>query len=132
MVVRAIRDYFNTDIEEIIIDKQSIFDQAHQFMSHVMPNYAERIKFYDEEISLFTKYGIENQIESAFLREVQLPSGGAIVIDHTEALVSIDVNSSRSTKGRDIESTAFNTNIEAAIEISKQLRLEGYWRPYCD
>ncbi len=101
-------------------------------MSHVMPNYAERIKFYDEEISLFTKYGIENQIESAFLREVQLPSGGAIVIDHTEALVSIDVNSSRSTKGRDIESTAFNTNIEAAIEISKQLRLEGYWRPYCD
>ena len=123
LVVRAIRDYFNTDIEEIIIDKQSIFDQAHQFMSHVMPNYAERIKFYDEEISLFTKYGIENQIESAFLREVQLPSGGAIVIDHTEALVSIDVNSSRSTKGRDIESTAFNTNIEAAIEISKQLRL---------
>ena len=76
LVVRAIRDYFNTDIEEIIIDKQSIFDQAHQFMSHVMPNYAERIKFYDEEISLFTKYGIENQIESAFLREVQLPSGG--------------------------------------------------------
>ena len=123
LVVRAIRDYFNTDIEEIIIDKQSIFDQAHQFMSHVMPNYAERIKFYDEETSLFTKYGIENQIESAFLREVQLPSGGAIVIDHTEALVSIDVNSSRSTKGRDIESTAFNTNIEAAVEISKQLRL---------
>ena len=123
LVVRAIRDYFNTDIEEIIIDKQSIYDQAHQFMSHVMPNYADRIKFYDEEISLFTKYGIENQIESAFLREVQLPSGGAIVIDHTEALVSVDVNSSRSTKGRDIESTAFNTNIEAAIEISKQLRL---------
>ena len=123
LVVRAIRDYFNTDIEEIIIDKKSIYDQAHQFMSHVMPNYADRIKFYDDELSLFTKYGIENQIESAFLREVQLPSGGAIVIDHTEALVSIDVNSSRSTKGRDIESTAFNTNIEAATEISKQLRL---------
>lgn len=123
LVVRAIRDYFNTDIEEIIIDKKSIYDQAHQFMSHVMPNYADRIKFYDDELSLFTKFGIENQIESAFLREVQLPSGGAIVIDHTEALVSIDVNSSRSTKGRDIESTAFNTNIEAATEISKQLRL---------
>ena len=123
LVVRAIRDYFNTEIEEIIIDKKSIYDQAHQFMSHVMPNYADRIKFYNDELSLFTKYGIENQIESAFLREVQLPSGGAIVIDHTEALVSIDVNSSRSTKGRDIESTAFNTNIEAATEISKQLRL---------
>jgi len=123
LVVRAIRDYFNTDIEEIIIDKQSIFDQAYQFMSHVMPNYADRIKFYDEETSLFSKYGIESQIESAFLREVQLPSGGAVVIDHTEALVSVDVNSSRSTRGKDIESTAFNTNIEAAIEISKQLRL---------
>ena len=106
-----------------LIDKKEIYDQAHQFMSHVMPMYADRIKLYDEEISLFSKYKIEAQIESAFLREVQLPSGGSIVIDHTEALVSIDVNSSRSTKGRDIENTAFNTNIEAANEVSKQLRM---------
>ena len=87
-----------------------------------MPNYSERVKFYDEDTSLFTKFNIENQIESAFLREVQLPSGGSIVIDHTEALVSVDVNSSRSTKGRDIESTAYNTNLEAADELAKQLR----------
>jgi ribonuclease E len=123
LVIRAIRDYFSTNIEEILIDKKEIYDQAHQFMSHVMPMYADRIKLYDEEISLFSKYKIEAQIESAFLREVQLPSGGSIVIDHTEALVSIDVNSSRSTKGRDIENTAFNTNIEAANEVSKQLRM---------
>jgi len=122
LVIRAIRDYFSTDIEEVLIDKKEIYDQALQFMSHVMPNYSERIKLYDEDISLFTKFNIENQIESAFLREVQLPSGGAIVIDHTEALVSVDVNSSRSTKGRDIESTAYNTNIEAADELAKQLR----------
>ena len=123
LVIRAIRDYFSTNIEEILIDKKEIYDQAHQFMSHVMPMYADRIKLYEDEVSLFSKYKIENQIESAFLREVQLPSGGSIVIDHTEALVSIDVNSSRSTKGRDIENTAFNTNIEAANEVSKQLRL---------
>ena len=88
-----------------------------------MPTYADRVKFYEDEISLFTKYGIENQIESAFLREVQLPSGGVIVIDHTEALVSVDVNSSRSTKGRSIENTALSTNLEAADEVAKQLRL---------
>ena len=122
LVIRAIRDYFSTDIEEVLIDKKEIYDQALQFMSHVMPNYSERIKLYDEDTSLFTKFNIENQIESAFLREVQLPSGGAIVIDHTEALVSVDVNSSRSTKGRDIESTAYNTNLEAADELAKQLR----------
>ncbi len=122
LVIRAIRDYFSTDIEEVLIDKKEIYEQALQFMSHVMPTYSERIKFYDEDISLFTKFNIENQIESAFLREVQLPSGGVIVIDHTEALVSVDVNSSRSTKGRDIESTAFNTNLEAADELAKQLR----------
>ncbi|MEK9777910.1 MAG: Rne/Rng family ribonuclease, partial [Methylophilaceae bacterium] len=123
LVVRAIRDYFQSDIEEILIDKQEIYDQAHQFMSHVMPDYAKRIQLYDEDTSLFSKFNIENQIESAFLREVQLPSGGSIVIDHTEALVSVDVNSSRSTKGRDIENTALNTNIEAAHEFAKQLRL---------
>ena len=123
LVIRAIRDYFSADIEEVLIDKQEIFDQAHQFMSHVMPDYAERVKLYEENISLFSKFNIENQIESAFLREVQLPSGGSIVIDHTEALVSVDVNSSRSTKGRDIENTAFNTNLEAASELAKQMRL---------
>ena len=123
LVVRAIRDYFHDDIEEILIDKKEIFDQAHQFISHVMPAYVDRVKFYEDEISLFSKYGIENQIESAFLREVRLPSGGEIVIDHTEALVSVDVNSSRSTKGRSIENTAFSTNLEAADEVAKQLRL---------
>ncbi|NBQ34894.1 MAG: ribonuclease E/G, partial [Gammaproteobacteria bacterium] len=123
LVIRAIRDYFNTDIEEILIDNQDIYDQASQFMNHVMPDYADRIQLYEESTALFSKFNIENQIESAFLREVQLPSGGVIVIDHTEALVSIDVNSSRSTKGRDIENTAFNTNLEAAKEVAKQLRL---------
>lgn len=123
LVIRAIRDYFSEDIEEILIDKQDIFDQAHQFMSHVMPDYANRISLYEEDTSLFSKFNIENQIESAFLREVQLPSGGSIVVDHTEALVSVDVNSSRSTKGRDIENTALNTNLEAAEELAKQLRL---------
>jgi len=123
LVIRAIRDYFNTDIEEILIDNQDIYDQASQFMNHVMPDYADRIQLYEDSTALFSKFKIENQIESAFLREVQLPSGGVIVIDHTEALVSIDVNSSRSTKGRDIENTAFNTNIEAAREVAKQLRL---------
>ena len=123
LVIRAIRDYFHPDIEEILIDNQNIYDQASQFMNHVMPSYASRIKLYEENTALFSKFNIENQIESAFLREVQLPSGGVIVIDHTEALVSIDVNSSRSTKGRDIENTAFSTNLEAAKELAKQLRL---------
>ena len=123
LVIRAIRDYFHPDIEEILIDNQNIYDQASQFMNHVMPTYSSRIKLYEESTALFSKFNIENQIESAFLREVQLPSGGVIVIDHTEALVSIDVNSSRSTKGRDIENTAFSTNLEAAKELAKQLRL---------
>ena len=123
LVIRAIRDYFSEDIAEVLIDRQEIFDQAHQFMSHVMPDYVDRIKLHKDDTSLFSKFNIENQIESAFLREVQLPSGGSIVIDHTEALVSVDVNSSKSTKGRDIENTAFNTNLEAAEELAKQLRL---------
>ena len=123
LVIRAIRDYFSEDVAEVLIDRQEIFDQAHQFMSHVMPDYVDRIKLHEDDTSLFSKFNIENQIESAFLREVQLPSGGSIVIDHTEALVSVDVNSSRSTKGRDIENTAFNTNLEAAEELAKQLRL---------
>jgi ribonuclease E len=123
LVIRAIRDYFHPDIGEILIDTQDIYDQATQFMNHVMPNYVDRVKLYEDEVSLFSRFQIEHQIESAFSREVRLPSGGAIVIDHTEALVSIDVNSSRATKGSDIEHTAFNTNIEAAEEVAKQLRL---------
>jgi ribonuclease E len=123
LVIRAIRDYFHPDIGEILIDTQEIYDQATQFMNHVMPNYVDRVKLYEDEVSLFSRFQIEHQIESAFSREVRLPSGGAIVIDHTEALVSIDVNSSRATKGSDIEQTAFNTNIEAAEEVAKQLRL---------
>jgi ribonuclease E len=122
-VIRAIRDYFHPDIGEILIDTQEIYEQATQFMNHVMPNYVDRVKLYEDEVSLFSRFQIEHQIESAFSREVRLPSGGAIVIDHTEALVSIDVNSSRATKGSDIEHTAFNTNIEAAEEVAKQLRL---------
>ena len=123
LVIRAIRDYFHPDIGEILIDTQEIYEQATQFMNHVMPNYVDRVKLYEDEVSLFSRFQIEHQIESAFSREVRLPSGGAIVIDHTEALVSIDVNSSRATKGSDIEHTAFNTNIEAAEEVAKQLRL---------
>ncbi len=123
LVIRAIRDYFHPEIGEILIDTQEIYDQATQFMNHVMPNYVDRVKLYEDEVSLFSRFQIEHQIESAFSREVRLPSGGAIVIDHTEALVSIDVNSSRATKGSDIEHTAFNTNIEAAEEVAKQLRL---------
>ncbi|MSQ81080.1 MAG: Rne/Rng family ribonuclease [Candidatus Methylopumilus sp.] len=123
LVIRAIRDYFHPDIGEILIDTQDIYDQATQFMNHVMPNYVDRVKLYEDEVSLFSRFQIEHQIESAFSREVRLPSGGAIVIDHTEALVSIDVNSSKATKGSDIEHTAFNTNIEAAEEVAKQLRL---------
>ena len=123
LVIRAIRDYFSPDIGEILIDTKDIFEQAEYFMSVVMPNNVSRVKLYQDEIPLFTRFQIEHQIESAFSREVRLPSGGAIVIDHTEALVSVDVNSGRSTRGSDIEQTAFNTNIEAAEEVARQLRL---------
>ncbi len=123
LVIRAIRDYFSADIGEILIDTPDIHEQALQFMSHVMPANVPRVKLYQDEIPLFTRFQIEHQIESAFSREVRLPSGGAIVIDHTEALVSVDVNSGRSTRGSDIEQTAFNTNIEAAEEVARQLRL---------
>lgn len=123
LVIRAIRDYFSADIGEILIDTPDIHEQAVQFMSHVMPNNVSRVKLYRDEIPLFSRFQIEHQIESAFSREVRLPSGGAIVIDHTEALVSIDVNSGRSIKGADIEQTAFNTNLEAAEEVARQLRL---------
>ena len=123
LVIRAIRDYFHEDIGEILIDTESIHEQAVQFMSHVMPNYVNRAKLYRDDVPLFSRFQIEHQIESAFSRSVNLPSGGAIVIDHTEALVSIDVNSARSTRGADIEETAFRTNLEAADEAARQLRL---------
>src|SRR5450830_1927816 len=123
LVIRAIRDYFSSDIGEILIDTPDIHEQAIQFMNHVMPGNVPRVKLYSDEIPLFSRFQIEHQIESAFSREVRLPSGGAIVIDHTEALVSVDVNSGRATKGADIEQTAFNTNLEAAEEVARQLRL---------
>ena len=123
LVIRAIRDYFQPDIGEILIDTDDIFEQAQQFMSHVMPDMAHRVKRYREEVPLFSRFQIEHQIESAYSRTVPLPSGGAIVIDHTEALVSVDVNSARATRGGDIETTAFNTNLEAADEVARQLRL---------
>src|SRR4051812_14752781 len=123
LVIRAIRDYFQPDIGEILIDKEEIFEQAQQFMSHVMPDNVHRVKLYHDDVPLFSRFQIEHQIETAYSREVPLPSGGAIVIDHTEALVSVDVNSARATKGSDIEATAFNTNVEAADEIARQLRL---------
>jgi ribonuclease E len=123
LVIRAIRDYFSSDIGEILIDTPDIHEQAIQFMNHVMPGNVARVKLYQDEIPLFTRFQIEHQIESAFAREVRLPSGGAIVIDHTEALVSVDVNSGRATRGSDIENTAFNTNLEAAEEVARQLRL---------
>jgi len=123
LVIRAIRDYFHPDIGEILIDTESIFEQAQQFMSHVMPGNVNRVKLYKDDVPLFSRFQIEHQIETAYARQVPLPSGGAIVIDHTEALVSIDVNSARATKAGDIETTAFNTNLEAAEEIARQLRL---------
>ncbi|OGA39072.1 MAG: ribonuclease E [Betaproteobacteria bacterium RIFCSPLOWO2_12_FULL_65_110] len=123
LVIRAIRDYFHPEIGEILIDTQSIFDQAQQFMAHVMPDNVNRVKLYHDDVPLFSRFQIEHQIETAYSRQVSLPSGGAVVIDHTEALVSVDVNSARATKGHDIEETAFRTNCEAADEIARQLRL---------
>jgi len=123
LVVRAIRDYFNPEIGEILIDTDEIYQQAMAFMSTVMPGNVNRVKHYVDDVPLFSRFQIEHQIESAHAREVHLPSGGAIMIDHTEALTAIDINSARATKGSDIETTAFNTNLEAAEEIARQLRL---------
>ncbi len=123
LVIRAIRDYYTADIGEILIDTEDIYEQAKGFMGHVMPGTVNRVKLYNDDVPLFSRFQIEHQIESAFGRTVNLPSGGAIVIDHTEALVSVDVNSARATKGGDIETTAFNTNMEAADEVARQLRL---------
>lgn len=123
LVVRAIRDYFQPDIGEVLVDTDEIYEQARQFMSHVMPDMVGRVKRYREDIPLFTRFQIEHQIETAYSRTVPLPSGGAIVIDHTEALVAVDVNSARATRGADIEETAFRTNCEAADEVARQMRL---------
>lgn len=123
LVIRAIRDYFNHDIGDILIDTDDIYEQAQQFMAHVMPEHAARVKRYRDDAALFSRFQIEHQIESAYARTVQLPSGGAIVIDHTEALVSVDVNSARAIKGGDIEETATRTNLEAADEVARQMRL---------
>ena len=123
LVVRAIRDYFNPEISEILIDTEEVYQQALAFMGTVMPGNVNRIKRYVDDVPLFSRFQIEHQIESAHAREVRLPSGGVIVIDHTEALTAIDINSARATKGSDIEATAFNTNLEAAEEIARQLRL---------
>ena len=123
LVIRAIRDYFHNDIGDILIDTDDIFEQAQQFMQHVMPEHANRVKRYRDDAPLFSRFQIEHQIESAYSRTVTLPSGGAIVIDHTEALVSVDVNSARAIKGGDIEETATRTNLEAADEVARQMRL---------
>jgi ribonuclease E len=123
IVVRALRDHYRNDIGEILIDSKQAYQQAHDFMSMVMPGSLNKLKLFEDKLPLFNRFQIENQIESAFSREVSLPSGGAIVIDHTEALISIDVNSARATRGSDIEETAKQTNVEAADEIARQLRI---------
>ena len=123
VLVRAIRDCLRPDIGEVLIDSKEAFDQAHEFIDPVMPQYKERIKLYDEPVPLFNRFQIESQIETAFQHEVKLHAGGSIVIDPTEALISIDINSARATKGADIEETALNTNLEAAEEVARQLRL---------
>ncbi|MFT4581772.1 MAG: ribonuclease E [Gammaproteobacteria bacterium] len=123
VIIRAIRDYLRSDIVEILVDDQALFDQAHDFMQQVMPHNLDKLKRYDDPVPLFTRYQIESQIQTAFSRTVRLPSGGSIVIEPTEALITIDINSSKATKGSDIEDTAFQTNLEAADEIATQLRL---------
>jgi len=123
LVIRAIRDYFQPDIGEILIDTEEIYEQAKAFMQTVMPGNVGKVKLYRDDVPLFSRFQIEHQIESAYSRQVGLPSGGAIVIDHTEALVAIDVNSARATRGGDIEETAYRTNLEAAEEVARQLRL---------
>ncbi|MGA8205760.1 MAG: Rne/Rng family ribonuclease, partial [Woeseiaceae bacterium] len=122
-MVRALRDYLTSDIGEILIDDEQTYKEAHEFVQQVMPHNLRKLKHYTDPVPLFTRFQIESQIESAFSHSVDLPSGGSVVIDHTEALVSIDINSARATKGGDIEATALNTNLEAADEIGRQLRI---------
>ncbi|MCF6288059.1 MAG: Rne/Rng family ribonuclease [Proteobacteria bacterium] len=121
--IRALRDYLRPDVGEILIDNKEVYQKARDFMQQVMPHNLKKLAYYNDTIPLFSRYQIESQIQSAFAREVSLPSGGSIVIDHTEALISIDINSARATKGADIEETALNTNLEAADEIARQLRI---------
>ncbi len=123
VIIRALRDHLRGEIEEILIDTDSAFKSVQTFLKQVMPHFLQKAKHYQDDVPLFSRYQIESQIESAYRREVSLPSGGSIVIDHTEALTSIDINSARATKGSDIEETALNTNLEAADEIARQLRL---------
>ncbi|WP_295445068.1 Rne/Rng family ribonuclease [uncultured Thiodictyon sp.] len=123
VIIRSIRDYLRADIGEIVIDDRAVYERAEAFMRQVMPGNLKKLRIYQDEVPLFTRYQIESQIETAFQREVRLPSGGSIVIDHGEALTAVDINSSRATKGADIEETALNTNLEAADEIARQLRL---------
>ena len=122
-IIRALRDYLADDIGEILVDNQEVFNEAQQYMQRFMPAGLRKLKLYEDSVPLFTRFQIENQIESAHSHKVNLPSGGSIVIDPTEALVSIDINSARATRGSDIETTALNTNLEAADEIARQLRL---------
>lgn len=123
IIIRALRDYLRKDIGEILVDSPEVYQTGYDFMRMVMPHELNKFKLYQDKVPLFTRYQVESQIESAFRHEVRLPSGGALVIDPTEALISIDVNSARANKGGDIEETAFNTNLEAAEEIARQLRL---------
>lgn len=123
IIVRAIRDYLREDVDEILVDNYDAFTKVQHYVLQVRPDFAHRVKYYQSNVPLFSRFQIESQIEAAFQHEVRLPSGGAIVIDHTEALVSIDINSSRSTRGGDIEETALHTNLEAAQEIARQLRI---------
>ncbi|PMQ02950.1 Ribonuclease E [Dyella sp. AD56] len=123
LFIRALRDYLRSDIGEILIDEESLYNDAREFMQQVMPNALRKLKMYRDDTPLFSRYQIETQIESVFDRQVRLPSGGSIVVDQTEALTAIDINSSKATKGSDIEETAFNTNLEAAAEIARQLRI---------
>jgi len=123
VIIRALRDHLRNEIDEILIDKESSYKLVQNFLKQVMPHFLQKAKLYTDNVPLFSRYQIESQIESAYNREVSLPSGGSIVIDYTEALTSIDINSARATKGSDIEETALNTNLEAADEIARQLRL---------
>ncbi|WP_084062456.1 Rne/Rng family ribonuclease, partial [Arenimonas malthae] len=123
LIIRALRDYLRADVGEILVDTREMYDEARDFMQSVMPQNLRKLKFYEDPTPLFNRYQIESQIEGAYERQVRLPSGGSIVVDQTEALTAIDVNSSRATKGSDIEETAFNTNLEAADEVARQMRL---------
>ena len=123
LIIRALRDYLRNDIGEILVDEESLYNDAREFMQQVMPNNLRKLKHYQDTVPLFSRFQIETQIEHAFERTVRLPSGGSIVIDQTEALTAIDINSSKATRGSDIEETAFNTNCEAAVEIGRQLRI---------